>query len=197
MFGYLSLQQSHKERLHCCYSKQLNWMFNKQQEQEIWLEWQQNTANGKFPTISSRSWEKRRASIDWTPCVVVEPPQQMFFLAGFTALFILDCSFMRWRSKAQGGQHVMRGRGREGRWFFFWLLGQRALGLMKKEHRVTGSCLFTQSYSSEWKVNFGFQIPLLLTNAVPHSSAATEFIWTCSSGGQTPVYKINMKSCWR
>lgn len=150
------------ERLHRCHSKQLNWPFNKQWPclipfsqwtQDCWFEWQQNTPNGKFPTISSRSWAGRRANIDCTPCVAPESPQQMFFFGRFCCPVYFKLLRHSLEVKGLGTDRVWweakseRGRGR--RWFFLWPLGQRAAGLMRKEQGVMCSRLFTRSYSSE------------------------------------------------
>lgn len=92
-------------------------------------------------------------------------PSRCFSLPGSTALFILDCSAIRRRSKGLRMCRMLWG-GREERWFFFWPWGQRAWGLMRKEHKVMCCWLFTQSYSSELNFNPTFKFLCILTNAV-------------------------------
>lgn len=96
---------------------------------DSWFEWQQHTPNGKFPTISSRSWAGRRANIDRTLRVALESPQQMFFFSRFHCPVYFKLLRHSLEVKGPRTQRVLwerRERNREGGWFFLWPLGQRA-----------------------------------------------------------------------
>lgn len=119
------------------------------------------TPNGKFPTISSRSWARRRANIDWKPCVALQSPQQMFFLGRFHCPVYFKLLRHSLEVKGPRMERVLWvSEGERRRRFFLWPVGQRAEGLMRKEQGVMCYRLFAQSYSSELKFNPSFWIPL-------------------------------------
>lgn len=80
------------------------------------------TPNGKFPTISSRSWVERRANIDWTLCVALELPQQMFFFGRFHCPVYFELLHHLLEVKGLRMERVVWevGEGEERRWSFLW-----------------------------------------------------------------------------
>lgn len=80
-----------------------------------------------------------------------------FSLAGCAAVFILNCSSFARGQRPEVVQSVVKGR--ERRCFLFLRpLGQRALGLIRKEQRVM--CLCTLRVTPELKFNPCLQIPV-------------------------------------